>query len=83
MPARSHFRRIGASHAQRDLFDQLLIDGAWRGQQLHVAADLLAERTTNRSGNIWGWKHYLAVLQALGSARAVEAGRTLDRLHEA
>jgi predicted Zn-dependent protease len=80
---RNDFRRIGASHAQRDIFDQLLIDAAWRDGQLHVAAELLAERTARRPGNVWGWKHYAAVLRALGSSDATSAGRTLDRLREA
>ena len=80
---RNDFRRIGASHAQRDLFEQLLIDAAWRDNQLHVAAELLAERTARRPGNLWGWKHYAAVLHALGSAQAASASRTLDRLREA
>ena len=80
---RNDFRRIGASHAQRDIFDQLLIDAAWRDGQLHVASELLAERTARRPGNVWGWKHYAAVLRALGSSDATSAGRTLDRLREA
>jgi predicted Zn-dependent protease len=80
MPIRSHIRRIGASHAQRDLFDQLLIDGAWRAGQLDVAADLLAERTRQRPGNRWGWKHYAAVLTASRAPGAREAAATLDRL---
>ena len=40
------------------LFDQLLIDAAWRAAAADVAAELLAERTARRPGNIWGWKHY-------------------------
>lgn len=80
LPVRQRFRRIGASHAQRDLFEQLLIDAAWRGKRLHVAADLLEERTTRRPGNIWGWKHYERVLSALGAGRAAAAGRMLDQL---
>jgi hypothetical protein len=82
LPVRLRIRRIGASNAQRDLFDQLLIDAAWRSGRLHVAADLLAERTSRRPGNVWGWKHYHSVLVALGSADAVAAARMLDRLRE-
>jgi tetratricopeptide (TPR) repeat protein len=61
MPVRSHFRRIGGSHAQRDVFDQLLIDAAWRGRRLDVATDLLAERLSRRPDNRWGLKHQAAV----------------------
>jgi hypothetical protein len=83
LPVRRDVRRIGASHAQRDIFEQLLIDAAWRDNQLHVARDLLAERTGRRPGNIWAWKHYTAVLRALGSDETTRASRTLERLREA
>ena len=82
LPVRRRIRRIGASHAQRDVFDQLLIDAAIRDRQLHVARELLLERTSLRPGNMWGWKHYAAVLHALGSSEAAAARRTLDHLRE-
>lgn len=82
MPARANVRRIGASHAQRDIFEQLLIDAAWRDKQLAVARDLLAERTALRPGNIWGWSHYARVLHALGSGQATTAKRALDQLRQ-
>ena len=79
-PVRGQVRRIGGSHAQRDLFEQLLIDSAWRARRLDVAAALLAERTTRRPGNLWGWKHYAAVLDALDAGGALAARRELERL---
>ena len=82
LPVRRRIRRIGASHAQRDIFDQLLIDAALRDRQMEVARELLAERTTLRPGNMWGWTHYAAVLESLGSAEATVARRTLDHLRE-
>jgi tetratricopeptide (TPR) repeat protein len=82
LPVRRRIRRIGASHAQRDIFDQLLIDAALRDRQMDVARELLAERTTLRPGNMWGWKHYAAVLESLGSAQATAARHTLDHLRE-
>jgi len=82
-PVRRAIRRIGGSHAQRDVFEQLLIDSAWRGRHYDLATDLLAERTARRPRNIWGWKHYAAVLAATHAGRAAEAARTLDRLREA
>jgi tetratricopeptide (TPR) repeat protein len=80
MPVRAQFRRIGGSHAQRDLFDQLLIDAAWRGRRFETAGELLAERTTRRPRNIWGWKHYAAVLDARGASGAADARGALDAL---
>ena len=53
-PVRRRVRRIGASHAQRDLFDQLLIDAAWRGGRLTEARELIEERLRRRPNNLWG-----------------------------
>jgi tetratricopeptide (TPR) repeat protein len=55
-PVRRRIKRIGASHAQRDLFEQLLIDAAWRGGRHAEARELLAERLAWRPGNRWGMK---------------------------
>jgi tetratricopeptide (TPR) repeat protein len=60
-PVRQRIRRIGASHAQRDLFHQLLIDAAWRGGRSDVARELLAERLAWRPNNRWGIKLQRAV----------------------
>jgi tetratricopeptide (TPR) repeat protein len=81
-PVRRDIRRIGGSHAQRDVFEQLLIDAAWRGRQHELAADLLAERTARRPRNIWAWKHYAVVLTESRAPGAAEAERMLDRLRE-
>jgi tetratricopeptide (TPR) repeat protein len=53
-PVRRRVRRIGASHAQRDLFDQLLIDAAWRGGRITEARELIDERLRRRPNNLWG-----------------------------
>jgi tetratricopeptide (TPR) repeat protein len=66
LPVRSRFRRIGGSRAQRDLFDQLLIDAAWRAGRLDVASDLLAERLARRPSNGWGLRLTAAVRRARG-----------------
>jgi tetratricopeptide (TPR) repeat protein len=81
-PVRHEIRRIGGSHAQRDVFEQLLIDAAWRGQHYALAAELLAERTAGRPRNLWAWKHYAAVLDAMHASEAAEAARTLERLRK-
>lgn len=81
-PVRQEIRRIGGSHAQRDVFEQLLIDAAWRGQHYALAAELLAERITRRPRNLWGWKHYATILDAMHASGAADAARTLDRLRK-
>jgi len=63
-PVRRRVRHIGASHAQRDLFDQLLIDAAWRGGRLEEARTLVAERLQWRPNNRWGQRIERAVSAA-------------------
>lgn len=60
-PLRRRIRRIGASHAQRDLFEQLLIDSAVRARRVDEAREMLAERLARRPGNRWGLRHRHAV----------------------
>lgn len=79
MPVRGEIRRIGGSHAQRDVFTQLLIDAALRAGRAGTAAELLAERTASRPRNIWAWRHYAAALDALGRPSA-DAHHQLDAL---
>lgn len=60
-PVRQRIRRIGASHAQRDLFHQLLIDAACRGRRYGEAGELLAERLAWRPANRWGLRQQRAM----------------------
>lgn len=64
LPVRNAIRRIGGSHAQRDLFAQLLIDSAVKAGRRDLARDLLRERLAARPGNGWG----------LNEMRLIEAG---------
>ena len=80
LPVRASIRQVGGSHAQRDLFELLLIDAACRDGRWALAAELLAERVASRPGNRWGWAHLARAREALGQPGAVEARRTLDRL---
>jgi tetratricopeptide (TPR) repeat protein len=80
LPVHHDVRRIGGSHAQRDVFAQMLIDAAWRSGRLDVANELLTERIARRPRNVWAWKHRALVLDALNSSQASDAHRELDRL---
>jgi hypothetical protein len=65
MPVKRRIRRIGASHAQRDVFDQLLIDAAVRGGRFADARELLAERLAWRPNNRWGLRHQRIIQNAI------------------
>ncbi|HUZ74121.1 MAG TPA: tetratricopeptide repeat protein [Stellaceae bacterium] len=54
LPVRAAIHRIGGSHAQRDLFEQLLIDAAVKAERWDTARELLQERLAARPGNVWG-----------------------------
>jgi hypothetical protein len=51
-PIRRDIARIGGSHAQRDLYDEMLIDAALRADPA-LAQALLAERLARRPRNAW------------------------------
>lgn len=63
-PVHRRLFRLGGSHAQRDLFVQMLIDAALRSGRKAMARALLEERLALRPGNHWGRKR-LAELLAL------------------
>lgn len=52
-PVRHRIRRIGGSHAQRDTFEQLLIDSCLRSDNKHLGQNLLDERMNRRPHDIW------------------------------
>lgn len=51
MPIRADLQPIGGSHAQRDLFHQLLTEAAIKAGQSHIARTLLNERIAMRPDN--------------------------------
>ncbi|MGR8948157.1 MAG: tetratricopeptide repeat protein [Gammaproteobacteria bacterium] len=74
-PLRDRWAGIGGSHAQRDIFTQILIDAAINAGQLHRARSLLAQRTTLRSNSKGSLEKYASVLEHLGLAEKAEHAR--------
>lgn len=65
---------IGGSHAQRDLFHQIIIDAAVRSGHLNEAVALLSERTLAAPGNVLSQLRFADVLERTGmEQRAAEA----------
>ncbi len=67
-PMRNELALIGGSHAQRDLFAQILGDTAVRGSKLSIARSLLAERVARRPSSKGTWLKYSSVLDELGES---------------
>lgn len=53
LPKRALLRKIGGSHAQRDLFEKMLVLAALADGRKPVAVDLLADRGRLRPNNPW------------------------------
>jgi tetratricopeptide (TPR) repeat protein len=74
-PLRHELVSIGGSHAQRDLFLQILCDAAVRGDRPSVARSLLSERVLSRGTRKRNWQWYAQVLAALGETGHAEEAR--------
>ena len=80
-PARYRLPLIGGSHAQRDLFHQLLIAAALGSGRYETARTLLSERAARKPRNPWTWKRYAQALAALDDDEgASQARETAARL---
>lgn len=67
LPIRYDIQQIGGSHAQRDLFAQLLVDATLKTHQLPLARALLAERVALKPDNVTASQQYTTVVETLGS----------------
>lgn len=75
---------IGGSHAQRDVFQQILIDATIRSGDLRQAKALLAERTGLRPESAFDWARFANTADATGdTAIADKASARALRLSEA
>jgi len=78
---RPAIRCIGGSRAQRDLWEQMLIDAALKDGRFALARALLSERTLLRPRNAWGWTHTARAAAGLGDdAAALAAAEQARRL---
>lgn len=75
LPRRDDLMVMGASHAQRDVFAQLLVHAAIRGEQTKLARALLSERTTLKPNSVGTWMIYTSVLEDLGDSKAAAHAR--------
>ncbi|HZS83490.1 MAG TPA: tetratricopeptide repeat protein [Stellaceae bacterium] len=78
-PLRRAVHAIGGSHAQRDLFGEMLIDAALKDGRFALARALLSERTHLRPRNIWGWTQAARAAAAVGQEAAAAAAEAEAR----
>lgn len=74
-PIRNELSPIGGSLAQRDLFSQILIDAAVRGERLGMARSLMSERVARFPRARRNWADYAQVLADLGETNQAAAAR--------
>ena len=80
-PVRYRLPLIGGSHAQRDLFHQLLIAAALGAGRHETARALLSERAARKPRNPWTWRRYAEALSALDDDEgALQARETAAHL---
>jgi tetratricopeptide (TPR) repeat protein len=83
-PRRHDVVNIGGSHAQRDLFAQIICDAAVHSSRRYVARSLLCERVLSRKTRKRNWQVYSEVLAELGEdERAAAARQQGEMAHEA
>jgi predicted Zn-dependent protease len=83
-PLRHEIVSIGGSHAQRDLFAQIMCDAAVHSSRRALARSLLSERVRSRPTKKRNWQTYAQMLAALGeSERAAEARKRGEAAVEA
>ena len=71
---------IGGSHAQRDLFAQIVCEAAVRAHNLPMARSLFSERVLSRGTRKGNWRSYAEILAALGETERAAAARRQGEL---
>jgi tetratricopeptide (TPR) repeat protein len=75
LPLRAQWQELGASHAQRDIFTQILIEAAIGANRTTLARDLLAERSKLKPNSHYTWQRYADALQACGELEEARGAR--------
>jgi hypothetical protein len=74
-PLLGRLRAIGGSHAQRDLFQQMVIAAAMNCERFALARALLHERTALKPASAHAWNLLARALDGEGKARDADAAR--------
>lgn len=74
-PLRDQWAGIGGSHAQRDIFAQILLDATIHAEQYERARTLLSQRLTIKENSVGDWEKNAHVLNQLGMTDKAESSR--------
>lgn len=73
LPLRYELRKVGGSHAQRDVFQQMLVEAALKAGRFAEARALLSERTAWRPNNATAWSNLATALNGLNDGAGASA----------
>jgi hypothetical protein len=75
LPLRYRWQGLGASHAQRDLFNQILIEAAIGDGRTALARHLLAQSVNLKPNSRYTWQRYAGVLEVSGETERATTAR--------
>lgn len=80
-PIRYQLLPIGGSHAQRDIFAQLLLEAAIQAESWPLARSLASERVALRPANHLNWLKFAQMFDAAGDPDAAERAHAVAEQH--
>ncbi len=81
-PIRYGLQPIGGSHAQRDIFNQLLLEAAIKAGNWPLARSLASERIALRPENHLNWLKFGQMFDAAGDPEAAERAREIAEQYQ-
>ncbi|MDP6830157.1 MAG: tetratricopeptide repeat protein [Alphaproteobacteria bacterium] len=76
LPLRDHIQRLGGSHAQRDVWAQMICRAALDAGRYEDARGLLAQRTSTKANSPIAWRWYAEALEGCGDSAAAAVARS-------
>ncbi|MDF1735985.1 MAG: tetratricopeptide repeat protein [Minwuia sp.] len=75
LPLREQFALVGGSHAQRDIFERVLLESALAAGRAALARALSAERIDQRPVSPYNWNVHARAMELAGDATAAAVAR--------
>ena len=75
LPLREQFALVGGSHAQRDIFERVLLESALAAGRAPLARALSAERVDQKPASPYNWNVHARAMDLAGEPSAAAAAR--------